>query len=350
MRARDRGTSMAYPQTTQRSYVKWMLFGSIGMFVMFWLSSSTGGGGNSSTNMGIRGSRKKVMLSELLGVGLVLTAQAAHEIKEVKRLDVEDVHIKGQTKEGADELITNADERSNKVFINGYRNQFPGIDMLSEETEPEKDGTLSDMSNFRVKLKHDQELDISEIRVIVDPLDATQEFTENLQEYVTTMVCIVKNGKPIAGIINQVFEDSPPIWGVVGKDGAEGETTGRSYVSGAVPGNSKVTLSRSHTGGGGSVIEKYLNEKEVIMAGGAGYKSLLVVDGVAEAYLHVTHIKSWDVCAAEAVVKAIGGVFTDVDGSSLDYSTNNLFTRGIIATRTQNVHDEYIGRLAGRLD
>lgn len=53
----------------------------------------------------------------------------------------------------------------------------------------------------------------------------------------------------------------------------------------------KVTLSRSHKGEGGNVVDKYLKGHTTIPAGGAGYKSLLVLDGEAEAYIHVTAIK-----------------------------------------------------------
>lgn len=52
-----------------------------------------------------------------------------------------------------------------------------------------------------------------------------------------------------------------------------------------------VTISRSHTGEGGNVVEQYLPGHEALLAGGAGYKSLLVLDGKAEAYVHVTRIK-----------------------------------------------------------
>lgn len=52
-----------------------------------------------------------------------------------------------------------------------------------------------------------------------------------------------------------------------------------------------VTISRSHTGEGGNVVEKYLDNHTVRFDGGAGFKSLLVLDGQAEAYIHVTAIK-----------------------------------------------------------
>lgn len=39
------------------------------------------------------------------------------------------------------------------------------------------------------------------------------------------------------------------------------------------------------------MVEKYLEGHAPKLAGGAGFKSLLVLDGEAEAYIHVTAIK-----------------------------------------------------------
>lgn len=78
----------------------------------------------------------------------------------------------------------------------------------------------------------------------------TQEFTEDLTEYVTTMICIVQDGRPIAGIIDRPFMLSEPAtWGVVpeinnGKGVVSGVTARRATGSKA----DIVTISRSHTG------------------------------------------------------------------------------------------------------
>ena len=39
-----------------------------------------------------------------------------------------------------------------------------------------------------------------------------------------------------------------------------------------------------------------------------------------DAYVHVTKIKKWDICAGDAILRALGGKLTDLDGKEVDYS------------------------------
>ena len=76
-------------------------------------------------------------------------------------------------------------------------------------------------------MRGDVLLDPSEISIIVDPLDATKEYTEEydtdeartyMLPYVTTLVCIVKNGVPIGGVVGRPYaqhDESHILWAAV---------------------------------------------------------------------------------------------------------------------------------------
>jgi 3'-phosphoadenosine 5'-phosphosulfate (PAPS) 3'-phosphatase len=56
--------------------------------------------------------------------------------------------------------------------------------------------------------------------------------------------------------------------------------------------------------------------------------------------VHVTKIKAWDICAADAVVWAAGGKFTDLKGRPIMYSKSQpVNAEGIIAASDPHAHD-----------
>lgn len=68
-----------------------------------------------------------------------------------------------------------------------------------------------------------------------------------------------------------------------------------------------------------------------------GYKTLQVIKGDADAYVHVTRIKKWDICAGNAILKAVGGQMTTLNGASIDYDAigDPKNDEGLLAT----IHD-----------
>lgn len=61
----------------------------------------------------------------------------------------------------------------------------------------------------------------------------------------------------------------------------------------------------------------------------------------------MTKIKSWDVCAADALVHSAGGEFTDLKGRSIEYHYDRpLLSNGLIATSHPETHQSYVQQLS----
>lgn len=78
----------------------------------------------------------------------------------------------------------------------------------------------------------------------------------------------------------------------------------------------------------------------------SGYKILEVIQGNADAYVHTTAIKKWDLCAGHAILRAMGGILTSLAaGEDITYSNRQQFKveQGLLAT--VNNHDVYLTAL-----
>src|SRR5690606_22601210 len=76
-----------------------------------------------------------------------------------------------------------------------------------------------------------------------------------------------------------------------------------------------------------------LGVTETIEMGAVGVQCGVLVEGGADLYLHASRVSSrWDACAPEAVVRAAGGVFTDMAGEPYAYDGSELENRrGLVA-------------------
>ena len=306
-------------------------------------------------------SSEKIHLGHLLSASIELAERAGKQVAEIRMKENNDIDqtVKGETHEGAKEYVTRGDMLSHRALVKGLLKVFPGITYVSEEHEKEKDinvraPNLDRKEIMEISTQQD-EVDLSRVAVWIDPLDATQEYTEKLLQYVTVMVCITVDGKPVAGVIHHPhFSDKfleETTWAWVG----HGSSLGLSKAAQATKQKEgktamdhlKLIVSRSHSGPVNASARKAFGPAtKVISAGGAGYKVLQVIRGNVDGYVHVTCIKKWDICSGDAILQALGGNMTTLDGKKMDYSPHlsPKNEHGLLATLSN--HDKMREKLA----
>ena len=332
-----------------------LLCGIIILLVYF--NSSGGGGALSGRPGGSTLSQTTVNLKELLSVAISVAEAGGQEVVAVRKEADIGESSKGKTREGANDPKTAGDMRSHVQMYYGLKKAFPNIQIISEEhdeaevdlskvpnpsfTHPDVAQKLSDISI---------EVPADDVAVWIDPLDATQEYTEKLLQYVTTMVCVAVKGVPTIGVIHKPFDNTTTTaWGWAGQNvlsksveaDAAKNKDGNTDLSKA-----RIIVSRSHTGDVKEVAEKVLGSGiTVTPAGGAGYKSLEVIKGNQDAYIHTTLIKKWDICAGAAILSALKGKLTTLSGDSIAYDRADQEKNegGLLAT--MHKHSEFLDKL-----
>lgn len=285
----------------------------------------------------------KINLKELLNFAIYASRRGGNVIIQNKNNLV--IKNKGLTKEGLADKVTSADYLSHCTMVKTLKHNFPSLNIISEESD-----TLCSVNDEVEKVSEGYLYDLDyvdeewvkseDLTVWIDPLDATHEFTEKLYQYVTTMVCVVVHGKPIIGVIHKPFENITS-WAWIGK----AKSTDLDYKGKVDNKNLKISISRSHSGRIKEILDDKLKNYEIVEAAGAGYKSLQVAYREVDAYLHITAIKKWDICAGNAILAAVGGQMTDKGNQIIDFSkdSNAINENGLIATLDN--HEKFLGLL-----
>ncbi|GBP24315.1 3'(2'),5'-bisphosphate nucleotidase 1 [Eumeta japonica] len=169
-------------------------------------------------------------------------------------------------------------------------------------------------------------------------------------EHVTVLIGIAVNETPVAGVIHQPFyklendgvrKTGRTIWGLqdVGVGG---------FVPCPPPSSLIITTTRSHSN---PTVEKALqamNASQILRVGGAGYKVLQLLEGKASVYLFASPgCKKWDTCAPEAVLRATGGVLSDVRGRTYRYgaAVPRPNAAGVLAAASPQLHADALQKI-----
>jgi len=339
------------------------------LFVYFNLGGNNGGAVSSDDLESYQKMSDSVSLKSLLAVSIEMAKRGGAEVKRIREQANIGEKSKGKTKEGANNPVTDGDMLSHRAMYHGLRKAFPHVNVISEEDDVEEIdlSTIPDAVKTGhpevddvIPLNEDAMVPVKDVDVWIDPLDATQEYTENLLHFVTTMVCVAVRGKPVIGVIHKPFDDVTA-WAWAGpnylskhvqeEQAKLKEKLGTSNVHGDQKdlSHTRIIVSRSHAGDvNRTAMAAFGTGARVEGAGGAGYKAWEVSRGAQDVYVHVTLIKKWDICAGTALLEAVGGKMTTLDGSDVDYSgrpppAEVKNTGGVLAT--MHDHQSYVDKL-----
>ncbi|KAJ2943538.1 hypothetical protein O0L34_g16647 [Tuta absoluta] len=314
------------------------------IFILFTILYWTSGSNEYPTD-----ARDLVNLKYLLKGAIIAAERGGAKVAEGKHRDL-NVKSKGKTLEGANDPVTDADYASHCAMYYSLKKTFPKVTVVSEE-HTKGDAGCEKQNIIDIDARVSQHVDNmmdeyvlhKDVTIWIDPLDATQEYTEGLYQYVTTMVCVAVKGVPVIGVIHYPFTPDT-YWGWLAKRPSSNfATVEHKPENKEAP---KVVVSRSHPGKVQQIAkEAFGPDTTVIPAAGAGYKVMGVANGTYDAYLHATVIKKWDLCAGDAIIKTVGGKMTTTSGELIDYKADSpvKVTGGILVSRFD--HDYYLSKM-----
>lgn len=215
-------------------------------------------------------------------------------------------------------VVTAADREAEAVILEVLARVAPGVPVVAEEESSAGRQPLAAERFF-----------------LVDPLDGTKEFLSGGEDF-TVNIALVEKGVPVLGVV-YVPAEGTMWWGEAAGafraswpiDGEKGvyEPVG-CVTCGAAP---RAVASKSHAT---PETETYLPH---VGAGdrlsiGSSLKFLLVADGRADLYPRAGPTMEWDTAAADAVLRAAGGMTYDLSGRPLTYGKPHYFNPGFVAT------------------
>jgi 3'(2'), 5'-bisphosphate nucleotidase len=229
--------------------------------------------------------------------------------------------------------VTEADRRANELICRRLRRAFPDIPIVAEESPP---ATWEEARR-------------AERVFFVDPVDGTREFVKRTGEF-AVMIGLLEGTRPTKGVLHAPAQGT--VWaGSVGNGAFRMDSSGKRTQ--LVPLQSRplceaiVVSSKSQKTELNERALRLLAPGEVQPMGSAGLKGAAVADSRADLYIAPGFAGClWDTCAPEALVRAVGGVFTDAHGDDIDYRAAGVENnRGAVAG-ARRLHTEVIGRIS----
>jgi 3'-phosphoadenosine 5'-phosphosulfate (PAPS) 3'-phosphatase len=284
-----------------------------------------------------------LQIGPLLSTCVDACQRGCHEIRTVQAARISSGSLKVELKDSEDprSALTEADAAAQRAIVGALRAEWGDeLRIVGEEDEDEEFKAALANTDFK-PLRRDMfdddigetmDIDPSEIVLFVDPLDGTREFVEDRLDSCQVLIGVAIGGEAVAGAIGIPFPagdlstESTIIYGFadVGS-GVVGEILTRGPYP-LVRNIDGVKYPRPHHATGDSTDEvmvacrkgaiKRFGGSNVIY-GGAGNKILAAALGEVACSIQHKVGGPWDLCAPEAILKAMGGKMTDLFGEEI---------------------------------
>ncbi len=233
-----------------------------------------------------------------------IAVDAGRVILEIYRGEDFDVELKSDSSP-----LTRADLASQQVIEEELSAAYPDLPLLSEESSQV---SFEQRKNWRRYW-------------LVDPLDGTKEFIKRNGEF-TVNIALIEGGAPVLGVVYAPALDKL-YWGYDSnawcRCASQAARAIRVIQKGETVAPFKVVASRSHRS---AELERFLATlpPHECVAMGSSLKLCLVAEGSAHLYPRIGPTMEWDTAAADAIVRAAGGMVTTLDGEPLVYNKPDL--------------------------
>ncbi len=181
----------------------------------------------------------------------------------------------------------------------------------------------------------------TELNWIVDPLDGTMNYKNNIRELTCVSIALYKGYEPLLGVVYRYMMDELYV-GIIGKHAQLNDTIIKPSkvlnVSKAVLGTGFPVRRDYDNNSISSFIANAQHFKKVRMLGTAAIMATFVACGRLEVYME-DNVMLWDIAAAVAIVEAAGGC-VDLEVMEGNKCLCRCFANSIL-------RDEYNGKRLG---
>ncbi|MCO5141933.1 MAG: inositol monophosphatase [Oligoflexia bacterium] len=172
-------------------------------------------------------------------------------------------------------------------------------------------------------------LEVSNRLWILDPLDGTKEFIRGIPEFSFSLAYLERHILK-AGCIYNPSNKFMAIY-----DGINTQSMNTNFWT---YDNNYILCSRTEIQDG-LLLRKKL-PYQILGLGSIAYKLALVAAGLAKATVSFRPKSSWDIAAGIALVEAVGGKVTDLEGGSISFTNPMIrFEKGLLASFCPDEHE-----------